>query len=125
MTNTFVGMRDLTTIPPSSETLLRVYAAGQITFSRSASSVIGLDPQTKVAFTTINNKVYVTKRESLAYSVVKTGGSYRIRSKALSKSLAETLNGYGTYRIEPENAEKDSRGNVYYPIFFVNLNKRT
>ncbi len=118
-------MRDLTTIPPASETLLRVYAAGQITFSRSASSVMGIGPGTKVAFTTSNNRVYVTKRESLAYNVVKTGGSYRIRSKSLSKSLAETLNGYGVYRIEPENAERDSKGNVYYPIFFVNLKKRT
>lgn len=118
-------MRDITTIPPSSETLLRVYSAGQVTFSHSASDALGIVPDTKVAFVVNNNsRVYVTKRESLAYSVVKTGGSYRIRSKALSKSLADTLNGYGTYRIEIENAEKDSRGNVFYPIFFINLNNR-
>ncbi len=121
-------IRDISKTPPSSETLIRVYRAGQVSFSRAAAKLLCLEDGAKVAF--VFGKVtsdlvmpYVTRRDSLAYKVTRNGGQFRIRSKALCESLARELDGYGTYRIEPENIEKDMNGNVYYPIFFRNLNK--
>lgn len=122
-------IKDISNTPPSSETMVRIYAAGQLAFSKSAADILRLKDGDKVAFVKAKSSsygvpmVYIVKRESLAYKIIRCGGHFRIRSQSLCNSLAQALNGYGTYRIEPENVETDEKGNHYYPIFFRNLNK--
>ena len=120
-------IKDISNTPPSSETLIRIFAAGQLSISKAAADILKLRSDDKIAFVSAKSTsygvpmVYIVKRESLAYKVIRRGGHYRIHSQSLCDSLAKALNGYGTYRIEPENMETDSLGNRYYPILIRNL----
>lgn len=124
--DTFAGMtllNDITKVAPSSEALLRVYE-NQLTLNAAAKRLLRLDDDSQVAFRTSDSgpagtkRLYVAKKSHSAYSVVKVGNGYRVRSAALCKSIADLLQGYGTYRIEGENPVRDYNGDVCYCVFF-------
>lgn len=124
--DTFANMTlltDITRVPPSGEALLRVYAS-QLTLNAAAKRLLGLDDDSKVAFRigetgpAGTKRLYIAKKPYSAYSLVKVGNAYRIRSTSLCRSIAEMLQGYGTYRIESENPVKDFNGDVCYSVFF-------
>lgn len=111
-------LTDLTKTPPSGQALLRVYP-GQLTLNSAARELLGLTDDSQVAFRIDSHRyVYVGRKTHSAYKLAKVGKAYRVRSTALCKSLADVLQGYGTYRIENENPARDFSGDICYPVFF-------
>ena len=127
MNDTFADMTlltDITRTAPSGEALLRLYE-GQLTLNAAAKRLLGLEDDSQVAFRSGNitgpdgkKRLFIAKKEFAAYSLVKAGHTYRIRSTVLCRTLAGMLQGYGTYRIERENPVTDYNGDVCYSIFF-------
>lgn len=124
--DTFAGMTlltDITKTAPSGEALIRVYK-GQLTLNAAARKLLCLEDDSKVAFRTGDlgpggtKRLYIAKKPFSAYSLARKGNAYRIRSTALCKSIADMLQGYGTYRIESENPIRDYNGDVCYSVFF-------
>lgn len=117
-------LHDITNAAPSCEALVRVYKSGKLTLNAAAKRLLDLQDDSKVVFRIGDEgpketrKVYVGKRSYSAFSLVKVGNTYRIHSTHLCRSLADALQGYGTYRIEAENCERDFSNNVYYQLFF-------
>lgn len=125
--DTFADMTlltDITRTAPSGEALLRLYE-GQLTLNAAAKRLLGLEDDSQVAFRSGDRiwpdgrkRLYIAKKAYAAYSLVKVGKAYRIRSSSLCRKLAEMLQGYGTYRIEGENPVTDFNGDICYSIFF-------
>lgn len=127
--NTFAGMtlQDLTKAVPSNEALIRVYK-GQLSFNAAAGRLLRLGPGIKVAFQTDvtpgpagTKRIYVGRRSVMGYLVAPVGRTFRVRSSELCRTLADNLQGYGSYRIEEEDPVRDFRGDVYYRLFFKKL----
>lgn len=124
--NTFADMTlmtDITKTPPSGEALIRVYK-GQLSLNLAAKKLLDLQDDSKVAFRSGEpgpqgtRRLYVAKKQYSAYRLLKVGRSYRISSTSLCKSIADMLQGYGTYRIESENPVRDYNGDICYSVFF-------
>ena len=111
-------LTDITRVAPRSEALIRIYPNGSVTLNARASELLGLEERSCVSFRTDGRLVYVSKKPYAAYAVHMRGKTCRVRSTDLARSLAESLQGYGAYRIEYENPEKDFDGDPAYPIFF-------
>lgn len=114
----------ITKVAPRSEALIRVYRA-QIILNAPASRLLGLIPGSSVnvyadkdAQMAGRNRLYVGKTKGSGFAAIKRNATYRINSSDLCKSLAEALEGFGTYRICPEDYVLDVNGDRYYNIFF-------
>ncbi|MCQ2219746.1 MAG: hypothetical protein MJZ12_00050 [Prevotella sp.] len=119
--------KDLTRIPAADEPLIMVYR-DKIRFSWGAVRLLSLDRNSRVAFKVTTEehpqgagKVYVGKRKESAYRLLPSGRRYTIANAGLSRSLADALEGCGTYRIEKDYTDTDSFGNVYHLIFWRKL----
>jgi hypothetical protein len=116
-------LTDITRTPPSGEALIRVYK-GQLILNAAAKKLLALKDDSKVAFRSGDNgpngtkRLYIAKKAYSAYSLVRNGRAYRIRSTSLCKAIADMLQGYGTYRIEGETPIRDFNGDICYSIFF-------
>ena len=113
-------MKDITPAAPSGEALIRVYN-GKLSLNAEAKRLLQLDNDSRVAFrvsTSDDKRLYVAKKKYSAYKLIPHGHGYRIHSCSLCRSIAEKLQGYGTYRIEAENPSRDINGDVCYPVFF-------
>ena len=116
-------LTNITRTPPSGEALIRVYK-GQLILNAAAKKLLALKDDSKVAFCSGDNgpngakRLYIAKKAYSAYSLVRNGRAYRIRSTSLCKAIADMLQGYGTYRIEGETPIRDFNGDICYSIFF-------
>lgn len=109
---------------PSTEALVRVYKT-QMVLNAPTARLLNLHPGEQVAVCVDKDaqasgrtRLYIGKAESNAYRVKPRKSTYRICSSALCRSVADALEGYGTYRICPEDYETDARGVRFYNIFF-------
>ena len=110
---------------PSTEALLRVYNGGKMVFNASASRLLELDASTlisicfdKEAFDSRGVKRLYVGTSRNGYQVKPRRDTFYVCSASLCKDVAEALEGYGTYRICPEDFSRDSDGTKYYNIFF-------
>ncbi len=120
-------LQDLTRAVPSNEALVRVYK-GQLSLNAAAGRLLRLGPGIKVAFQADvtagpagTKRIYIGRRDTMAYLVYPVGHTFRVRNSELCRKLAESLQGYGTYRIEEEDPVRDFRGDTYYRLFFKKL----
>jgi hypothetical protein len=110
---------------PRSEALVRVYK-NQVVINAAAAALLCLQNNDLVSVVIDKdaqaagrgNRLYIGKVKRNAYAVSKRRKSFRICCTPLAKSMAEALEGYGTYRICPEDSETDAMGQRYYNIFF-------
>lgn len=110
---------------PSTESLIRIYK-GKVVLNGPASRLLGLSPDTLVSVcydlgqysARGVKRLYIGVAKANAYKLNRRVDTYAIHSSSLSRSLADTLEGYGTYRICPEDYTRDAEGNKYYNIFF-------
>lgn len=115
----------LTRQAPRSEALIRVYK-NQVAINAAAARLLDLHNKDMVNVLVDKdaqasgrgNRLYIGKAKSNAYQVLRRRSSFRICCTALARSIAEALEGTGTYRICPEDSETDFNGEVYYNIFF-------
>lgn len=109
---------------PSTEAVIRVYKT-QFTLNSHASRLLALRPGAQVmvcidkdAQASGRTRLYIGKVEKNAYRVKPRKSTYRVCSSALCKSIAEALDGYGTYRICPEDYVMNCYDEKFYNIFF-------
>lgn len=110
---------------PRSETLVRVYET-QVVINAATAELLGLRDNDLVNVVVDKdaqaagrgNRLYIGKVRHNAYAVSRRRSSFRICCTALARSIAEALEGYGTYRVCPEDSETDAMGQRYYNIFF-------
>lgn len=110
---------------PSTEALLRVYNGGKMVFNATASRLLELAPGVSVAICYDTDmlsargvkRLYVGTSRS-GYQVKPRRDTFYVCSASLCKDVAESLEGYGTYRICPEDFSRDFDGTKYYNIFF-------
>lgn len=115
----------LTKQAPRSEALIRVYK-NQVVINAAASRLLDLHDKDMVNVLIDKdaqaagrgNRLYIGKVKSNAYQVLKRRSSYRICCTQLAKSIADALEGRGTYRVCPEDRETDYQGQTFYNIFF-------
>ena len=115
----------LTKQAPRSEALIRVYK-NQISLNAAAARLLNLskgdminvlvDAEAKAAGR--GDRLYIGKAKGNAYAVASRGHSFRVCSAVLSRSIANALDGCGTYRICPEDSATNALGHIYYNIFF-------
>lgn len=118
-------LQRLTHTAPSKEAVLRVYN-GKVVLNACASRLLGLNPGDLVNVTydrehfqaSGDKRLYIGKVKRNAYEVTRRAESYYICSTALSKSIADALQGFGSYRICPEDYTTGLDGEKYYNIFF-------
>ena len=117
-------LKCLTKTLPRTEALLRV-RKDKVTLNAAASRLLELTPKDMVIVYLDADQLeagrkglYIGKCNSCAYRLKPRGETFYICSAALSKSIADAYEGYGTYRICKEDFLKNASGEKYYNIFF-------
>lgn len=105
---------------PRTEPLLRIYKS-YMTFNASAVKLLGLTDGDKVYIgrnARDCNNLYVGKAlMKQSYAVWRRDNTFILYSAPLSRTVAQWLEGTGTYRICPEDKMDDGFGNIFYNIF--------
>ena len=114
---------------PPSEALIRVYSSYCVLNSRAAK-LMGLSPEGGVmVFYDKEQKeagrmrLYIGRKDTDAFPVIRRGRSYLINSRHLARELADNMEGRGSYRICPEDSVEKC-GTTYYNIFFRKYGNR-
>lgn len=114
---------------PRSEALIRVYSSYCV-LNGSAAMLMGLSPGSGVMVfydkeqrSAGRMRLYVGRKDTNAFAVIRRGRSYLINSRGLARELADNLEGRGTYRICPEDSVENN-GTTYYNIFFRKYGNR-
>ncbi len=109
---------------PHTEALIRV-RKDKVTLNAAASRLLELTPEDMVIvyldgdqMEAGRKRLYIGKCNSCAYRLKPRGETFFICSAALSKSIADAYEGYGTYRICEEDFLNGMSGEKYYNIFF-------
>ena len=110
---------------PRSEALIRVYN-NNIVINAAAARLLDLqhgdmvnvlkDKDAESAGRGI--RLYIGKAQRNAYRVKERRSTFRVFCTSMARSIAEALEGYGTYRVCPEDSATDAMGQKYYNIFF-------
>ena len=123
MNDTFIPkmLNDITTAAPNGGAFVKVYR-DMLLLNAGAVSLLGINDPDFVAIKTTNEgptgkRLWIGK-SSIGYAMHRVGRRFRVNSKLLCTKMSEMLQGYGTYRIEPDNSVRDYSGNIYYSIFF-------
>ena len=110
---------------PSSEALVRVYKGGKMVFNANASRLLELSPQAHIAICYDLESYSARGVKRLYIGTARNGhlvkprrDTYFVCSTTLCRDVADALEGYGTYRICPEDFSRDADGIKYYNIFF-------
>lgn len=119
-------LRKLNNSAPIQEALIRIYKSGKAVLNANAARLLELTPEVLVdvrydeeAHTARKVKrLYIGTAKTNAHAVRKRGFTYSICSSALCHDIADALEGYGTYRICPEDYATDTSGIKFYNIFF-------
>lgn len=117
-------LKSINRVAPSHEALLRIYK-GKMVFNASASRLLELTSESLVSVCFDKDaydargvkRLYVGTARS-GHKVTKRSDTFFLCSASLSKDVADALEGYGTYRICPEDYSRDADGVKYYNIFF-------
>lgn len=113
---------DITTKVSRNEPLLRLYDK-KICINAPASAVLGLQEGDSLSFKVNeraeNPHLFVGKEKEArrCYPVKRRANTFVVNDSHLARSLAERLQGVGTYRISKED-HVEYNGVVYYNIFF-------
>lgn len=118
-------LRRINRTAPSNEALVRVYKSGKMTFNANASRLLELCPQAHIAIC-FDLEAYSARGVKRLYVGTTRSGhqvkprrdTYFVCSTTLCRDVADALEGYGTYRICPEDFSRDVDGTKYYNIFF-------
>lgn len=110
---------------PSHEALLRLYDCGKMVFNAPAARLLELSPNALIAVCFDKDAYDARGVKRLYIGTSRTGhlvkprrDTYYVCSASLCKDVAEALEGYGTYRICPEDYSRDADGVKFYNIFF-------
>lgn len=117
-------LKSINRVAPSHEALLHVYK-GKMVFNANASRLLELAPNALVSVCFDKDaydargvkRLYVGTSRS-GHQVKPRRETFFVCSASLSKDVADALEGYGTYRICPEDYSRDADGIKYYNIFF-------
>ena len=105
---------------PRTEPLLRIYDT-YMSFNAHAAALLGITDGDKVYIgrdERLANNLYVGKaRLKQSNALVRRGKTFLLHNSALTRKVADWLEGKGTYRICPEDKVDDGLGNKYYNIF--------
>lgn len=117
-------LKTINRVAPSHEALLRVYQ-GKMVFNANASRLLELSPNDLVsvcfdkdAFDARGVKRLYVGKARQGHMVKPRRDTFYVCSASLSKDVAESLEGYGTYRICPEDYTRDADGIKFFNIFF-------
>lgn len=126
-------MADLVTIggmrANNSSPLVHLYKSC-VVFNHRALTLLGLTQESEETFVSIKHlkthkdRVYVSAGRQGDYIVKRRCKRAVIYSTSLARTLSECLQGYGTYRICPDDVVYDDRDNTrtpHYAIFFRRL----
>ena len=110
---------------PSHESLLHIYKGGKMVFNANASRLLELCPESFVSIC-FDKESYEARGVKRLYVGTARNGhlvkprrdTFYVCSASLCKDVSEALEGYGTYRICPEDFTRDIDGTKYYNIFF-------
>lgn len=109
---------------PSHEALLHVYK-GKLVFNANASRLLELCPESCVAICFDKESFEARGVKRLYVGTARNGhrvkprcDAYYFCSASIAKDVADALEGYGSYRICPEDFTRDTDGIKYYNIFF-------
>ena len=102
-----------------------MYENGKIVFNVHASRLLELYPDALISVCFDKEsydargvkRLYVGLSRS-GYMVKPRSKAFYVCSRSLCEDVADALEGYGTYRICPEDFSRDADGNKYYNIFF-------
>lgn len=110
---------------PSHEALLRLYDCGKMVLNASAARLLELSPSSQIAVCFDRDAFDARGVKRLYIGVARSGhqvkprkDTYYVCCASLCKDVADSLEGYGTYRICPEDFSRDADGTRYYNIFF-------
>lgn len=117
-------LQRLIKVAPVSEALIRVYR-GKAVLNAQAARLLDITSEDLVAVCFDKEqydargvkRLYIGKASCNAYRLKRRVDTYTICSVPLCKSIADSLEGYGTYRICPEDSTQGLDGNMYYNIF--------
>lgn len=105
---------------PRTEPLLMIYD-NYMAFNSHASSLLCLTEGDKIFIgrdDRATDYLYVGKaRMKHSYSVIRRGNTFVLYNAPLTRTVADWLEGKGTYRICPEDKIEDGAGNLFYNIF--------
>lgn len=108
---------------PSSEALLRI-RQGRFTLNNKAAALLGIRDLSRVAFTYDEDsgigeskRLFIGKVNDGGFRLTRRGETFFANSVEMCRKLAESLQGYGTYRIDGGYFEEDFYGNRQYNIF--------
>lgn len=117
---------------PKSEAVLRIYR-NYLCLNSSAVTLLGLDGTGYIKVSNSQDdlsagrfRCYIAKVNNTAitsFAYRKRGNTAIVSSRPLAGFLAKNLDGYGTYRICPDDNFFDGQVN-WYNIFFVNYDKK-
>jgi hypothetical protein len=119
-----MALQILSRTPSSHEALVRIYE-GKMVFTAPAARLLELQPNSLVsvkydteAFSARGVKRLYVGTARVGHIVKPRRNTYFICSADLCRDVADALEGYGTYRICPEDFSRDADGTKYYNIFF-------
>lgn len=110
---------------PSHEALVRIYNSGKMVFNANASRLLELSPNDLISICFDKEaydargvkRLYVGKARA-GHMVKPRKDTFFVCSSSLCKDVAGALEGFGTYRLCPEDFSRDADGIKYYNIFF-------
>lgn len=110
---------------PSHEALVRLYQCGKIVLNASASKLLELNTDSMIAVC-FDKEAYDARgvkrlyigTTRIGHLVKQRRDTFFVCSSSLCKDVAASLEGYGTYRICPEDFSRDADGTKFYNIFF-------
>lgn len=110
---------------PSHEALVHIYKGGKMVFNGNASRLLELSPDSYIAICFDKESFEARGVKRLYVGTSRNGHKVKPRRDthylccaSLCNDVAEALEGYGTYRICPEDFTRDTDGIKYYNIFF-------
>lgn len=117
-------LKDLDTGLPDKSTALLVRRDGRVILCAGAVRMLGLS-EGRMRFKEDNGRIYLGKSAdpNFGYQFRQVGNELRVKSKRLARLLSESLDGYGDYRIDPEDTVLIYPGIEYYRVFQKNYNK--
>jgi len=113
-------LRNLLDTAPRTEPLIRIYP-GYITFNAPAAKLLGFRKGDAVAIMQDDRDGYVYVANSNAkqsYTLTLRKNTFKVSNAPLCRKLADSLDGFGTYKICPEEKQ------VYMERTFYNIFKK-
>jgi hypothetical protein len=124
-------LKELFVALPRSEAIIRIYK-NYLSLNGSSVALLGLDGTGKIKLSYSQDdmragrfRCFIAKTDSsiMSFDYRMRGGCAIVACRSLVAFLAEHLDGYGSYRICPEDYVNDGN-NIWYNIFIRNYDKK-